>query len=490
MSKINAPSEPIRTREGAKAKRIDPTRELLRSVSACMLWEDGFYEDGESIAERIASLVPQVDPTRVAEIAIMARNSMKLRHVPLLMVREMARSSKEARSLVANTLYNVIQRPDEIAEFMAIYWKEEENEVNRQPLSAQVKKGLAKAFTKFDEYQLAKWNRDYKIKLRDVMFLCHAKPKGGVVGYTKEARRNGVELPNNEGSKLFHKLVTGTLETPKTWEVGLSAAGQKNIDKKTVWEELLSENKLATMALLKNLRGMLRANVNKELITTALHKCKIDKTLPFRFITAAKHAPDLENEISASMLRCMELQEKLPGLTVLLLDHSGSMNKKISSESEMTRLDAANGIAILLREICEEVAIFTFSSRFKRVPSRHGFALSDAILNSIPWGNTYLGTAIRAVYGKGMFKPKVDDLFNRVKWLSRPKFRGQNLNPDRLIVFTDEQSHDTVPDPQGLGYMINVATEKNGVGYGSWIHCDGWSEKIIDWIREYEKQGF
>jgi len=46
----------------------------------------------------------------------------------------------------------VIQRADELAEFVAIYWKD-----GRVPLSGQAKKGLAAVFPKFDEYQLAKY---------------------------------------------------------------------------------------------------------------------------------------------------------------------------------------------------------------------------------------------------------------------------------------------------------------------------------------------
>jgi hypothetical protein len=58
---------------------------------------------------------------------------------------------------------------------------------------------------------------------------------------------------------------------------------------------------------------------------------------------------------------------------------------------------------------------------------------------------------------------------------------------DRLIVITDEQSHDTVPAPTMRGYMINVSTMKNGVGYGPWTHIDGWSERILDFVREIEQ---
>lgn len=57
---------------------------------------------------------------------------------------------------------------------------------------------------------------------------------------------------------------------------------------------------------------------------------------------------------------------------------------------------------------------------------------------------------------------------------------------DRLIVITDEQAADSVPAPTATGYVINVASYKNGVGYGKWMHIDGWSEAVIDYIREFE----
>jgi hypothetical protein len=31
-----------------------------------------------------------------------------------------------------------------------------------------------------------------------------------------------------------------------------------------------------------------------------------------------------------------------------------------------------------------------------------------------------------------------------------------------------------------------VASYKNGVGYGAWTHIDGWSELVIEYIRELE----
>src|SRR6266702_1502748 len=105
-----------RTHQGAPARNISPELQLRRSVLACLLWEKQFYEDGVEIAGRIAELVPKVAVEKIASLAVEAREQMKLRHAPLLLVREMARH-KMHRGLVADTLAQVIQRADELAEF-------------------------------------------------------------------------------------------------------------------------------------------------------------------------------------------------------------------------------------------------------------------------------------------------------------------------------------------------------------------------------------
>ena len=479
MAKTNLPRKPIYVYEGGKAAHINPELQLRRSVMACLLWEREFYEDGQDIVSRIQSLIPKVDPQKVSQIAIEAREQMKLRHMPLLITREMARLNSH-KKLVRETLSRVIQRADELAEFLSIYWKD-----GRQPVSAQVKKGLALAFQKFDGYSLAKYNRDGVVKLRDVLFLCHAKPVKGISGYNKEARRRGVLCPNDLGSQLYKKLVDNILETPDTWEVDLSST--LGINKKEHWERLLKEDKLGGLALLRNLRNFQKEGVDESLVVERLKSMKVARILPFRFIAAARHAPQWESHIEEAMMRCLTTQEKLVGHTVLLVDVSGSMDSLISVKSEITRLDAACGVAILAREICENVDIFTFSMKLKRIPDRHGFALRDAIVSSQEHSGTPLGIAVDSIYADKSF------VGSTAKFgycgIRDVDYKGQDLNPDRLIVITDEQSHDTVHDPRGTGrgYMINMASNKNGVGYGKWIHIDGWSEAVINYIREIEK---
>lgn len=456
MAKLNIPRSPIYTHEGAKAKHINPEQQLRRSVMACMLWEKSFYENGVDIADRISLLIPHVKPQIVSGIAIEARTKMNLRHVPLLIVREMSRLDSH-KGMVADTLSEVIQRADELSEFVAIYWKD-----GKQPLSAQVKKGLAQAFPKFDAYQLAKYNRDGAVKLRDVLFLCHAKPR------------------DKDQEVVWKKLIDGTLETPDTWEVALSSGG----DKKAHWERLLTEDKMGAFALLRNLRNFKESGVSESLVISALSKVKVDRVLPFRFISAARYAPQLESRLEVAMLKCLSSHTKLSGHTALLLDVSGSMKDKVSQKSDISRLDAGCGVAMLLREICDKIDIFTFSMKLVHVPSRHGFALRDAIVSSQKHSGTPLGIAVKSIYAdRGS---KIDSAQFRGYGHHEVDYKGQGLRPDRLIVITDEQSADNVPDPVGKGYMINIASNKNGIGYGQWLHVDGWSNAVVDYIKEVE----
>jgi hypothetical protein len=336
---------------------------------------------------------------------------------------------------VGDLVFAVIQRPDELGELLALYWKDGKD----QPLTSQLKICLARALKKFSAYQLGKYNRDGDVKLRDVLFLSHAKAKD-------EAQ-----------TALFKQLAENTLPTPDTWEVALSGGA----DKAATFQRLMSENKLGALALLRNLRNMIEAKVPEDAIRDALARMKTERVLPFRFITAARYAPRLEDALETAMLSCLSAVEKLLGKTALLIDHSGSMADKVSGKSEISRFDAACGVAMILRECAERVRVFAFSERVVEVAPRRGFALAQVMHHCMPFGGTYLGQAVKAVYS------------------AFPEC-------ERLIVLTDEQSADRPSHPQGRGYIVNIAGYKQGIAYGPWIAIDGWSEAIIDYIAAYE----
>lgn len=420
----------INTHEGAPAKRISAYQELRRSVLSCLLWENGFYESGEEIAKRITRLAGECTKEQVATLALEARSDFHLRHVPLLLLDALVR---KGGSGVSDVICNVIQRPDEMAELLAVYWRD-----GRKPVTKQLKLGLAKAFGKFNEYALAKYDRDGPVKLRDVLFLSHAKP----------------ETPEREA--LYRRVAERSLATPDTWEVGLSTG----CDKRETFERLLREGKLGYLALLRNLRNMTDAGVDTGLIRGAILARKgASRVLPFRYVAAARACPQLEPFIDQALCEAISDAPRLPGLTLVLVDVSGSMNYPLSRKSDLTRMDAAGALAAVINA---DRRAFSFSQEVIEVPARFGMAGVDSIRNSQPHGGTFLGRAVEVM----------------------------NLIPhDRLIVITDEQSHDRVPDPVAKhAYMINVASNKNGVGYGRWTHIDGFSEAALRFIYEAERE--
>jgi len=421
------------THEGAVAKKISPYLQLRRSVMSCMLWEDEFYEDGEQIADRIATLATQVPLEQLVEIALEAKHEMRLRHAPLFLAREVARhefGSKYIRALLGS----ICTRPDDLQEFLAMYNKKE-----RQHITHQSRLGLNDALKKFDEYQLAKYNGGQALfKLKDVIKLCHPEPK------------------TREESELYKKVLTGTLATPDTWEVEIS----KSTDKGASWTRLLQEGKLGGLALLRNLRNMNEAGVDRNAIKEAIINLKQGRLLPINFVAAARTNPAFEAELEDKFLNAFT-KEKVKGRTAILVDVSSSMSAKISQKSQQSRYDVATSLAMIAREMFEDVVIYSFSGKALLIPNRRGFALRDAILKSQGCSGTDVQRSIQQVESMDSF--------------------------DRMIVITDEQSHSKPSDPRGYkGYFINVASSRNGVGYGAWKHIDGWSDKVLDYIVNYE----
>lgn len=423
-----------RTHEGALAvKALSNEQKLRRAVLSCLLWETEFYEDGEQIAGRIMALASAVEPEVVAKLAIEARSEMNLRHAPLLLLTVLAKTGAKREKLVANTIAQVIQRADELTEFVALYWRD-----GKRPLSAQMKKGLARAFCKFDAYQLAKYDRPGPVRLRDVLFLVHAKPEAAAQ------------------AEVWKQLAAKALESPDTWEVALSAGA----DKRDTFERLLKEKKLGYLALLRNLRNMDQAGVDEALVKRAIaDRAGAKRVLPFRFVAAARAAPMFDRELDKALQKAIGEQPALDGRTIVLADVSGSMDHPVSRRSDLTRMDAAAALAAVINA---DVRVFSFSNEIVEVPARKGLAGIDAIVKSQPHSGTYLGKAVEHV--------------NKIKH-------------DRLIVITDEQSHDAVPDPiVRRAYMINVASNKNGVGYGKWTHLDGFSEQVLRYIAAVERE--
>jgi len=462
-----------RTHEGGLAKRISPEATLKRLINTCLLWEDTFYVDGEAIADLIRDTVAKCDPAEAAQIISDARNVFWLRHAPLWGTVAMADASPAHRAYVEALLGGigdigpeevkegskpgVIRRPDEIGEFLSLYWLK-----GKRPLSHAMKRGLAKALLQFDKYQLGKWKGSDKtaITLRDALRLLHPTPKTA------------------EQGEWFKGLIDKDLESPDTWEVQLSSGS----DKAETFTRLMAEGTLGGMAFLMNLRNMIQAGVTQKAIGEYADKVKFTRVLPYRFVRAEQYAPSVSDILEKAMLGALANDEKLPGKTILLIDVSVSMRGPISThpsarEIPLNRIEAASALAIHAREVSEEGQVWMFSdwAAPKQVPNRRGFALRDLLIKGISGGT---------------------HLFDAVDWLNTHE------KYDRLIIFTDEQAtgnqlqnrfiqglRKTMPDPLkgSTGYVVNVAPYQFGVGYGAWINVSGFSTGVIRYILENER---
>lgn len=392
-------------KEGAQAFSLHPEEELYSLVVTSSL-SKAFYESANERISRLRSLVSVVDPLFVAQLAIYARTQMNLRSIPLVLAVELARVHR-GDSLLGRLLPKVILRADEITELLA-YFQQADGRTGQKKLGKlpnQMYRGLASAFHNFNEYGLAKYNRDTAIKLRDALFLCHAKPR------------------SDEEAALYKRLIDGTMATPYTWETELSEVGQqkfptpeaKALAFTTKWQELIDSfitinepkgmgnptvSKVSNyMALLRNLRNILEASVDFDHMTklcmglsdpTAVQK---SKQFPFRFLSAYVELLDStvsENSPYSGMaLKALEDAVNSSADTIegfdqnttvfIAIDTSGSMATSISQKSSVLMMDIGFMLGMMLERRCKKVYTSVFAQGFKQMQLPKGAVLANAM---------------------------------------------------------------------------------------------------------------
>jgi hypothetical protein len=479
---------------GGASKKAAPLEQLERAVFSCLLFEETHYQTGSAIANQIRAAAKLVDPADISRLAISARQDHGLRSVALYLValldENKGRIPFTERSLIANTVYEVISRADELAELCALIQKLSGKPL-KKCLSNQVKKGLARAFTKFKEHSLAKYDRNEAIKLRDVLFLCHAKPLDGVSGFDARVRRAATSstwaslfkhktLQNSKGSALFERLIEGKLATPRTWETELSSG----MDKKESFTGLIEDGKLGGLAVIRNLRNMEEAEVGRPLIRKAIANIREGSgILPFQFFAAMKTVPTYEPELSYAMVRSLRGTTRLPGSTLVVIDVSGSMGAGLSGKSTLDLIEASSGLAIIVREIADSMVLYaTAGSDYEvkhataLVPATRGFALYRGVEE-----------AKHKLGGGGIFLKQCMEYIEKEE-------RGAQF--DRVIVLTDEQDCDkkrsaaNAPLLGKINYIVNVAPYNKGLAASKgWVRINGFSDRVIDFILLSEGYG-
>ena len=486
---------PARNHENAPAYPLTAAQELYAAVATAAL-SDQFYERADARLARLRALVAHNEPLFVARLAVYAREQLYLRSVPLVLAVELARVHR-GDSLVSRLVARVVQRADEIPELLACYALANGRTGTKTlgRLSKQVQRGLALAFNKFDAYQLAKYDRDGSaVRLRDALFLVHPTPR------------------NAAQQAVFNQLVAGTLPVPYTWETELSAAGQVAYPSPTerqaaltrTWEALVASGRLGYMALLRNLRNLLEANVNDEALTQAvatladLGQVARARQLPFRFLAAYREVLALDAGRTAPVLAALEAAiggsaRNLRGFgpatrVVVACDVSGSMQKPISPRSKVLLYDVGLVLGMLLQSRCQHVVTGIFGNTWKRISLPQG-----PVLRNVQELYRREGEVGYATNGHLV----VQDLRQRREVV------------DKVMIFTDCQLWDSTGRGNTLAqewaaYRTNVAPQAclylfDLAGYGPTpldVRAEhgvaliaGWSDKIFDVLAALETGG-
>jgi 60 kDa SS-A/Ro ribonucleoprotein len=413
--KFNKPiaTKPTRTTnyEGGEAYTMDDKATLMTRVACCLMGEPKFYESAGKADEELISLTHKVahhEPAFVLKLAAYARNEMHLRSVPVALIVEYANagvSLPDSRRYVGA----VCQRADDMTEMIAYQLARNRIHTREAKLPQFIEKGIAEAFPKFSEYQLAKYNRDGMVKLRDVMFLCHPKPR------------------DEKQATTFKRLIDGTLAPPETWEVELSKAdGRSRYEK---WTAIIP--KMGYMATLRNLRNMLEAGVDMEPVWNRLGdsmEVLNSKQMPFRFwsaynevsrINTAANPEDIGptlQVINRALDHSICNVPHLPGTSLIAADVSGSMTgAHISKRSTVTCADVATLFAAMANKICEKSIVGEFDTTWRLVNLNPNAELLENKEKFSKNGG--------ATYGHKIYE-----------WLN-----GTHKHVDRILLFSDMQ---------------------------------------------------
>lgn len=472
MSKFNLGfSRAIKTinNEGATAYPMNDKEKPVTQVLTSFFNENKFYGDNSQDILNTVRNVIKTEAKFVANLCIYARNEMHLRTISHVLVSELAKST-EGKEYVRKTLNKIIERPDDMTEVLAYYLN-----TYGKPIPNSVKKGLADNFGKFDEYQLAKYNRKNTIKLKDILCLAHPKAK------------------DERQSDLWKRLLEDRLETPVTWEKELSTKGNT----KETWERLIEENRLGYMAMLRNLRNIIKSgasNLNKvyEYLTDEERVLK-NKQLPFRYYSAYK---TLKNEgigtskIYDALETAIKISTKnidrLTGKTLIAADVSGSMNFPISKKSDLTCAEVAVLMLSIANYICEETITKTFDNYLYtcNLATQNGI-IANANSIKVNGGGTDITLPLRYLLDRKIFVDRIiilsDNEINREYSYNTGYSRSstcqalveeykKRINPDVWVHAIDMQGYGT---QQFKGKNVNIIA--------------GWSERVFDFISSVEQ---
>jgi hypothetical protein len=296
--------------------------------------EDKFYESALDQQERFVELTNKMADTYgyefVAKAAVFARNELGMRSISQFIAAWLNNKTFDYKRQFYRAF---MHRPDDVAEIFAAtdyLW-------GKKSRSHALVRGAADYLSALKPQTLAKYklnSRDYN--MYDLINITHA---------------------HSEAIDLYK---AGKLAAADTWEVNISAKSDK-VERDQEWKRMVEERKLGYMALIRNLNNILSNPeidniwIKDILIPQITDAYAIRKSLmfPYRFYTAYKnlniHNPFLDAALGeAFYIAAVKNAPQLEGGSAILLDVSGSMESRISDNSNITIKEVGACFAIAL----------------------------------------------------------------------------------------------------------------------------------------------
>lgn len=475
MSKFNGTNTIKTTNKSGHIAYAMPDKErLVTQVLTSFYGEAKFYGDTTNDLITTANAVLAKEPKFVANLARYARKEMHLRSVSHALTALIAHDVN-GKPYIKEVVADVVERADDITEILACYLS-----MFGKPIPNGLKKALASALTKFSAYQIAKYNGGNKtVKFRDVLKLTHAKPK------------------TQEQAEIFKRIIEDTLPIAERWETELSAHGNNA----ETWERLIEQNKIGYMALLRNLRNIIKANPsNIEKVFKKLsdrNEVLRSKLLPFRFFSAYREVADMGNVgsrvldvLETAIEYSIENMPRLHGKTVIAIDTSGSMTDPISAKSTISCADIAKLIAIMGAKICDDVIVYNFDTKIDKLHyTNRGGIISTAMAVDTKGGGTNISLPLQKMIDECITANRliiISDNEINSSWNGRLGFWWGDNTVQPCQPLADEYRRKInndfwvhAIDLQGYGTQQFVGTKTNIIA--------GWSEKLIEFIDFAEK---
>jgi len=432
--------------------------ELLRRVTLSnLLFESNYYQKSDTIMLQIEELVKYTKPQEVIDLALECRFEQKLRHTPLWLLLLVNEYHKEVS--VKEAISTICTRPDMLMDLLGML-AVRNAKGQFKPIPKAIKKGMALAFNNYDEYQIAKYRKNnLEISLVDVVNLVHPKPTA-------------------KNEQALKQLVNDNLKAANTWEVALSSGA----DKKETFERMIAEQSIGSMAILRNIRNMKEAGLDRSTMKKAIGQIKSQWLTPLNFLAAQRIAPEFTKDINQAMKHCF-YNHQIKGTTILAVDVSGSMGGLTSRFSKFSRMDLAFAMAALGSYVFEDlILVFTAGNDATRKGKHFVWANGEGlgVFNDF-------STIKNKGGGGGIFT------YQLCEWL---KSEGYAKQAERLVVISDSQDIDVSyglkkqPDtePYEASYIIDISTNTHGIKTGVWTaEINGWSDKLFHYIAALER---